>query len=134
TSVRSGSITPSITTDHENHPQKFVFHRESNGLISLQIYIPARHLATYTGTGVQATRRNRTGWQYVNSGGSEMFQADGMRNLLYTRKPGHMLPRDFYVDSDVYEADLDSIFHREWIFAGHTFELERPGSYMTLQI
>jgi Rieske 2Fe-2S family protein len=63
-----------------------------------------------------------------------VFQNDRIRTLLQSRKPFHPLPRDFYVNPDVYEADLESVFHREWIFAGHTFELEQPGSYMTLQI
>lgn len=30
--------------------------------------------------------------------------------------------------------DLEQIWHREWIFAGHTFELEKTGQYLTLQI
>lgn len=63
-----------------------------------------------------------------------MFPVDRVRTLLGTRKPMHPLPRDFYVDPDFYEADLDVIFHREWIFAGHTFELDAPGKYMTMQI
>lgn len=50
------------------------------------------------------------------------------------RKPRHALSRDLYIDPDVYRDDLAQIWHKEWIFAGHTFELEKPGQYMTLQI
>jgi Rieske 2Fe-2S family protein len=54
--------------------------------------------------------------------------------LVQQRKMRHALPRELYLDPDVYRDDLDQIWHKEWIFAGHTFELEKPGQYMTLQI
>jgi Rieske 2Fe-2S family protein len=63
-----------------------------------------------------------------------MADYNKVRALMQSRKPSHPLPGAFYVDPDIYEADLDCIFYREWVFAGHTFELEKPGSYMTLQI
>lgn len=50
------------------------------------------------------------------------------------RQPRHVLSRELYIDADVYREDLAQIWHKEWIFAGHTFELEKPGQYMTLQI
>ena len=55
-------------------------------------------------------------------------------DLIKQRKPQHGLPGAVYVDPDVYRQDLEQIWHREWIFAGHTFELEKPGQYLTLQI
>ncbi|BAK77298.1 Rieske (2Fe-2S) domain protein [Pseudogulbenkiania sp. NH8B] len=55
-------------------------------------------------------------------------------DLIQQRKPRHVLSRELYTDSDVYRDDLAQIWHKEWIFAGHTFELEKPGQYMTLQI
>lgn len=63
-----------------------------------------------------------------------MYQADRVRALLESRRPMYPLQRDFYVDPDFYQADMDAIFHREWIFAGHTFELDKPGKYMTMQL
>ena len=54
--------------------------------------------------------------------------------IVQQRKSRHVLPPALYLDSDVYRADLAQIWHKEWIFAGHTFELEKPGQYMTLQI
>ncbi|MEQ6292166.1 aromatic ring-hydroxylating dioxygenase subunit alpha [Vogesella sp. GCM10023246] len=50
------------------------------------------------------------------------------------RQPRYVLSRELYVDADVYREDLAQIWHKEWIFAGHSFELEKPGQYMTLQI
>ncbi|MCS4503795.1 aromatic ring-hydroxylating dioxygenase subunit alpha [Arhodomonas aquaeolei] len=63
-----------------------------------------------------------------------MFDAGRLRSLLDGRLENHPMPREFYVDQEVYEADLEMIFYREWIFAGHTFELDRPGKYLTLQV
>lgn len=54
--------------------------------------------------------------------------------LVQTRRARHALPQALYNDPDVYRQDLQQIWHREWIFAGHTFELEKPGQYLTLQI
>ncbi|WP_024302079.1 aromatic ring-hydroxylating dioxygenase subunit alpha [Pseudogulbenkiania sp. MAI-1] len=54
--------------------------------------------------------------------------------LIQQRKPRHVLSRELYIDPDVYRDDLAQIWHKEWIFAGHTFELEKPGQFMTLQI
>ncbi|MFC5696006.1 aromatic ring-hydroxylating dioxygenase subunit alpha [Pseudomonas sp. GCM10022186] len=54
--------------------------------------------------------------------------------LIRQRKERHALPRAVYSDPEVYRQDLEQIWHKEWIFAGHTFELEKPGQYLTLQI
>ncbi|OMH36262.1 aromatic ring-hydroxylating dioxygenase subunit alpha [Motiliproteus sp. MSK22-1] len=54
--------------------------------------------------------------------------------LINQRKPGHALGRDLYLSADVYRDDLEQIWHKEWIFAGHSFEIEQPGEYLTLQI
>lgn len=54
--------------------------------------------------------------------------------LIRQRQPHHALTRELYSDAEVYRADLEQIWHREWIFVGHTLELEKPGQYMTVQI
>jgi Rieske 2Fe-2S family protein len=55
-------------------------------------------------------------------------------NLIAQRKPDHALPGALYSDPDVYRQDLEQIWHKSWIFAGHTFELEKSGQYLSLQI
>jgi Rieske 2Fe-2S family protein len=55
-------------------------------------------------------------------------------DLIRQRKERHALPGAAYSAPEVYRQDLEQIWHREWIFAGHTFELEKPGQYLTLQI
>jgi len=54
--------------------------------------------------------------------------------LVAQRKPRHALPRELYSNPEVYKQDLEQIWHKDWIFAGHTFELEKTGQYLTLQI
>jgi Rieske 2Fe-2S family protein len=60
--------------------------------------------------------------------------AEAMLHELAHRKQGHALPSPFYKDAGFYQLDLDLIFHREWIFAGHDCEIPKPGDYFTLQV
>ncbi|WP_417553589.1 aromatic ring-hydroxylating oxygenase subunit alpha [Marinomonas fungiae] len=55
-------------------------------------------------------------------------------DLINERKPRHALSRELYTDEAVFQQDLEQIWHKEWIFAGHTFEIEKPGEYITLQV
>lgn len=63
-----------------------------------------------------------------------MTNNDSVIGLIQQRKPRHALPRELYIEADVYRSDLEQIWHRDWVFAGHTFEIEKPGQYFTLQI
>lgn len=60
--------------------------------------------------------------------------ADRMLHELAHRKQGYALPRDFYRDPDFHQLDLDNLFHREWIFAGHDCEIPKAGDYFTMQL
>jgi phenylpropionate dioxygenase-like ring-hydroxylating dioxygenase large terminal subunit len=53
---------------------------------------------------------------------------------LEQRKPGYSLDRAFYRDDEHYALDLEHIWYREWVFAGHVCELKQPGDFLTLQI
>ncbi|MEN5036941.1 aromatic ring-hydroxylating dioxygenase subunit alpha [Pseudomonas sp. TWI929] len=55
-------------------------------------------------------------------------------DLIKQREPQHGLPGAAYMDPLLYQQDLEHIWYKEWIFAGHTFEMEKPGEYLTLQI
>lgn len=54
--------------------------------------------------------------------------------LINQRQPRYALSRELYRDEEVYRQDLEQIWHSQWIFAGHTFEIEKPGAYMTIQV
>lgn len=63
-----------------------------------------------------------------------MRTSPDIRSLLSLRRPWHSLPQPFYVDTDVYETDLKTVWSGEWIFAGTSPELKKAGSYTTVQV
>jgi Rieske 2Fe-2S family protein len=63
-----------------------------------------------------------------------MTTAMNVLRRLQGRTPTTGLGREFYTDDAIFELDLELIFYREWLFAGHTCELPKTGSYLTLQI
>lgn len=63
-----------------------------------------------------------------------MTPTQAVIDLIAQRQPRHSLPRELYSDPDVYRQDLEQLWHRDWVFAGHTFEIAKPGQYFTLQI
>src|SRR6187549_2302698 len=53
---------------------------------------------------------------------------------LAAYRPGWSLPRPFYRDAAIYRADIEQIWRRGWLFAGHSCELRDPGDWLTLQV
>jgi Rieske 2Fe-2S family protein len=49
-------------------------------------------------------------------------------------QPGWSLPREFYAGEAIYQADLEHIWRRGWLFAGHSCEVRQPGDYFTLSL
>jgi len=54
--------------------------------------------------------------------------------LLARRRPGHALEQPFYTAPEVYQADLEHIFYKEWLFAIPACQLVKTGSYATLRV
>jgi Rieske 2Fe-2S family protein len=63
-----------------------------------------------------------------------MTPAETMLHQLATRRQGHALPGAFYREESFYDLDIEYLFHKEWIFAGHDCEVAKPGDYFTLQV
>ncbi|REJ70356.1 MAG: aromatic ring-hydroxylating dioxygenase subunit alpha [Planctomycetota bacterium] len=57
-----------------------------------------------------------------------------LRQLIASRVPGHGLPRPFYQEDAVYGTEIDAIWRRGWVFAGHSCQLREPGDYLTLTL
>lgn len=57
-----------------------------------------------------------------------------LRQLLLSRQKGFSLPRPFYTDAGIYQADLDAIFYRNWLFVAATCEIREPGEYVTVTV
>ena len=49
-------------------------------------------------------------------------------------RPGWSLPRAFYSDEALYRVDVERIWRRGWLFAGHGCELRNPGDWLTVQV
>jgi Rieske 2Fe-2S family protein len=49
-------------------------------------------------------------------------------------RPGYTLARDFYCDPAFFRLDLENIYYRDWLFAGHDCEIKQPGQWFTLQV
>jgi Rieske 2Fe-2S family protein len=58
----------------------------------------------------------------------------GIESLIARCQPGWSLPRDFYNDDTVYQLDLERVWRRGWLFAGHACEIPQPGDYFTLEV
>lgn len=54
--------------------------------------------------------------------------------LLDSRRPGFALPGAFFTDEALYQAELDAIFARHWLFLASEPELPEAGDYRTYQI
>jgi glycine betaine catabolism A len=54
--------------------------------------------------------------------------------LVASRLPGHGLPRDFYLNADLYSLEIQLVWKTGWLFAGHACEIPSPGDYFTLAL
>ena len=57
-----------------------------------------------------------------------------LREFIARQPPGHSLLQQFYGDDRVYHVDLERIWRRGWLFAGHSCEISKPGQYFTLEV
>jgi Rieske 2Fe-2S family protein len=63
-----------------------------------------------------------------------MTDHTALATLLDAQPSGISLARPFYTDAGLYQADLDLIWYRDWIFAASAVELPKAGAYVTLQL
>jgi len=49
--------------------------------------------------------------------------------LVESQPERHSLAREFYSDPDIYERDIERIFLRSWLYAGHQSEIPDPGDW-----
>lgn len=57
-----------------------------------------------------------------------------LERLVAEHKSGHGLQREFHTDPDIYRLDLERIWRRSWLFAGHTCQVKRPGDYFVFDL
>ena len=54
--------------------------------------------------------------------------------LIAEHQPGHALQREFQIDPDIYQLELERIWRRGWLFVGHTCQVKSPGDYFVFEI
>ena len=57
-----------------------------------------------------------------------------IHQLVTSRQEGYGLPRAFYQDEALYAYELEQIWRRGWVFAGHTCQIKHPGDYLVLTL
>lgn len=59
-----------------------------------------------------------------------ILKTDALRGLVQPDR----VHRDFYIDPDIFELEMERIFGRAWLFIGHTSQVPNPGDYVTSTI
>ena len=54
--------------------------------------------------------------------------------LAGRHRPGHALDQPFYRDAAVFEREVDRLFLRDWLYAGHVSQLPEPGDWLVYDI
>ena len=67
-------------------------------------------------------------------GGVEKIMNARLQSLIASRRPGHALPREFYTDPAIFEADVERMLLRHWFCAGHASSIPRSGDYLTVDL
>lgn len=55
-------------------------------------------------------------------------------DLLARRRSGYSLEQPFYTSQEIYEADLENIYYRDWLYAIPACQLTKTGSYVTMKV
>lgn len=63
-----------------------------------------------------------------------MLSMQILSELVSAQRSGTSLDSDFYTSPDIFNAELEHIWFREWIFAAAAAELPKAGAYATLQL
>ncbi len=48
---------------------------------------------------------------------------------IASQRSGWSLDREFYTDAEVHERDVERIFMKSWLYAGHVAQIPNPGDY-----
>jgi Rieske 2Fe-2S family protein len=57
-----------------------------------------------------------------------------IESLLAESRSGWTLPGKFHSDETVYRTDVERVWRRGWLFAGHTCEILKPGDFFTMDV
>jgi len=60
--------------------------------------------------------------------------AGWIQRQIAAHRPGTSLAQPFYTDPRIFARDLERVFARQWVFAGHVSRLRQPGDYFLFSI
>ena len=55
---------------------------------------------------------------------------DPIDALAAMHRPGLTLDQAFYCDAGVFEREVERLFTRDWLYAGHVSQLPEPGCHL----
>lgn len=59
------------------------------------------------------------------------LKLDKITQYIAAQRPGYSLAQAFYKDVDVYQAEIEQIFLKHWLYAGHASQIPLAGDYFT---
>jgi Rieske 2Fe-2S family protein len=57
-----------------------------------------------------------------------------IEKLVALQRPGYTLDRAFYTEPAIFERDVERIFLRQWLLAGHVSRIPSPGDYFLFEV
>lgn len=60
--------------------------------------------------------------------------AEPITTLLKRHEPGFALEQPFYTSREVFDQDLERVFFRSWLYAGHVSQISEPGAFLLFEM
>jgi glycine betaine catabolism A len=57
-----------------------------------------------------------------------------IKELIAKQRSGYSLDQPFYINQDVFDFEWTSIWQKNWLFAGNTAQIQKPGDYFLYQL
>jgi len=61
------------------------------------------------------------------------MKGKALKKLIKKHRKGHALDTAFYVDNEIYQREVDKIFMKAWLYAGHHSEIPNRGDYFLFE-
>ena len=66
--------------------------------------------------------------------GTHNAKQEALAALIGKQKQGYALDREFYADPDIYQRDIERIYLKAWLYAGHVSEIPLKGDYFLYKV
>ncbi|HMD00291.1 MAG TPA: aromatic ring-hydroxylating dioxygenase subunit alpha, partial [Ferruginibacter sp.] len=57
-----------------------------------------------------------------------------VQQIIKNYRPGFSLEQAFYISNEVFEAEWEHIFKKQWLYAGNITQIPKPGDYFLYQL